>query len=198
MTNDNYKKKISKEEVNELPLFDYRGEIVVVENEHQADAALNLLLLEEVLGFDTESRPSFKKGEYYPVSLLQFSNATTAFLFRMHKIQFSPKLIDLLESPHIVKAGVALNNDLMELKKLKKFVDKGFVELHDLSGQLKVKNQGLRSLAAIFLNIRISKAAKLTNWENNDLSQAQLKYAATDAWVGRELYRIMRSLGTQT
>lgn len=150
--------------------------------------AVKELNKEKLLGFDTESRPCFKKGEFHHISLLQLCGENAAYLFRLNYIKMPPELLELLSNPKIIKVGVAIRDDLLGLKKLSEFEHKGFIELADLVKSMGVKSLGLRSMAGYFLRKKISKGAKLTNWENQNLKKSQLIYAATDAWIGKELY----------
>lgn len=185
---ENLKKSITKAEVNELPIMSFEGEIQLIIDLKSCLEAIEELKKETILGFDTECRPSFKKGESYSISLLQLSTMNKAYLFRLNKFSFPSELSDLLADPSIKKAGVAVRDDIIGLQKIRSFKAKGFEEIADQAKALGIKNLGLRSLAAILYDGRISKRAKLTNWENNQLSEAQIKYAATDAWLGVKLY----------
>lgn len=180
--------KISKEEINLLPIAIYEGDIEVITTPSGAIKACIDLAKESVIGFDTESKPSFKKGESYPVSLLQLCTKDKAYLFRINLFKMPKELIEILSDPNILKVGIAIRDDLVGLKKLTPFTPDGFLELATLAKQLGIENLGLRSLAAILMNVRISKGAKLSNWEGKKLTKPQISYAATDAWVGRELY----------
>ena len=179
---------IKKEDINKLPLIECPLEIQIIETQDEAIKAAIELKNETHLGFDTETRPSFKKGESYKISLLQLSGASKAYLFRLNFFEMPQELIDILTNDEIIKTGVAIRDDIKGLQKLKNFSPAGFVEIVDLVKQHKIQHFGLRAIAAITLNGRISKGAKLTNWENKQLTHAQVKYAATDAWVGREIY----------
>ncbi len=183
-----YQKKITKDEINELPMLKFEGEVKLITNQKDAIAAVQILKKETVLGFDTETRPSFKKGEVYDVSLLQLSNENDSFLFRLHKFDFPQELADLLADPKIVKTGVAIRDDVIALQKLHPFEDGGFFELADEAKKQKYENFGLRALTAIFLRQRLSKKAKITNWEQPKLTRAQIEYAALDSWVGLQIY----------
>lgn len=181
--------KISKEEINELPLIEFGGQISVIDSKDSYYKAIQKLKGETVLGFDTESRPSFKKGEHHPVSLLQLSTDKNAYLFRLNKYPLQQEIIDILESNNVVKAGVAIHDDLKGLQALKSFEPGGFEEIVDLAKAHNIENFGLRAIAAIVLEGRISKKAQLSNWAKNKLEQYQLTYAATDAWIGYRLYK---------
>lgn len=183
-----YPKSITKDEINELPMLKFQGEIILITNQQSAIRAVNELKKESILGFDTETRPSFKKGETYDVSLLQLSNEKASFLFRLHKFDFPRELADLLADDNIVKAGVAIRDDVKALQKLHPFEEGGFFELADEAKKQNYQNFGLRALTAIFLGQRLSKKAKITNWEQARLTQAQLEYAALDSWVGLQIY----------
>jgi ribonuclease D len=180
--------KISKEEINLLPVTSFTGKINVITTHDKAVEAVIKLNKETVIGFDTETRPSYKKGEFHHVSLLQLNGSKEAFLFRINQFDMPQELLDLLANPDITKAGVAIADDLKGLNKLKTFVPGGFIELADMARDLGIQQFGLRTLAALLMDIRVSKGAKLTNWENPHLKKDQLVYAATDSWVGRELY----------
>ncbi len=188
-------KKISKLEINKLPLISYTGEIKLCDNNEQAEIYAAKILKEKIVGFDTETKPTFKKGEYYLPSLLQLASSDTVYLFQIKKCSLSPTLIKILSNPSIIKAGVAINRDIQELKKIRSFNEKGFIELADIARNAGVQNLGLRSLTAIFLDHKISKKEQVSNWSKNELTQSQKKYAATDAWLSRELYLIFQKKG---
>jgi ribonuclease D len=184
----NYAKSISKEEINELPMFEYHGEIVLIENLDLALQCIEKLSREKFLGFDTETRPSFSKGEFYPVALLQLASEKCAYLFRLNKFKFPKELGDLLAREDIVKAGVAIHDDLKGLQKLRPFTPGGFIDVAKESEKIGITTFGLRALTAIFLGHRLSKAAKVTNWEKPELTEPQIMYAACDAVVGLGIY----------
>ena len=146
---------------------------------------------ESVLGFDTETRPNFKKGKKYTVSLLQLATANDAFLFRLNHLGLPEELALLLANPDILILGQAILDDIRALRKLRKFEVKGFVELSNIASELGIVTCGLRNLAAIFFGARISKKAQLTNWERPDFNSDQTLYAATDAWICLEMYRFL-------
>jgi ribonuclease D len=187
--------KITKEEVNALPLKAYEGPVTIVDNDQKLSAALKELKRETVLGFDTESRPAFKKGQNYPASLIQLGGERNIWLFQIQTFSNLDPLWRLLANRRIVKAGVAIADDIKKLQDLHAFKPGGFVEIADLTQQAGILNTGLRSLAGLLLGFRISKRAQVSNWAKSDLSEAQIQYAATDAWVSRELYLHMRRLG---
>ena len=176
---------LSREEINLLPIRAYGGEICLIRTEEEQDRALNLLWKEKVLGFDTETRPVFTRGKSGNPALLQLGGENCVFLFQLNRVPFGEALVDLLADPHIVKAGVAVRDDLRALHAC---TPGGAVDLAHLAKARGVQAQGLRSLAATLLGFRISKSAQCSNWEKEELTPRQLLYAATDAWVGRELY----------
>ncbi|CBW25831.1 putative 3'-5' exonuclease [Halobacteriovorax marinus SJ] len=187
-----FKKSIEKEEINKLEMLKFQGNIHLITDDAEAIKIAKKLSSEEILGFDTETRPSFKKGENYDVALLQLSTENDAYLFRLNKMKLPNELVDLLADENIVKAGVAVRDDIKSLQKLNPFKEESFCELQDVAKELGVKNFGLRALCAIFLNYRLSKRAKITNWEQPKLTQAQIHYAACDAWVGLQIYKKMQ------
>ncbi len=191
-----FKTSIEKDEINALEMLKFQGKIHLVTNADEAIKIAKKLSNEEILGFDTETRPSFKKGETYDVSLLQLSTESDAYLFRLNKMTFPKELAQLLADPTIVKAGVAVRDDIKSLQKLSPFKDENFCELQDFAKELGVKNFSLRALCAIFINYRLSKRAKITNWEQPTLTDAQIQYAACDAWVGLQIYKQMKSVNS--
>ncbi len=166
----------------------YDGEIVLCKTEEQADAATGLLLKETLLGFDTETRPAFRKGESYDPSLLQLATENTVYLFQIQQCGLTPDLVKILSSSNIVKAGVAIDRDISELQAMVSFVEGGFVELADPAREAGIKNLGLRGMTAILYDFRISKKEQVSNWARAELTQSQQTYAATDAWLGRMIY----------
>ena len=180
--------QLSKEAINELPMLAYEGEVLLVQTEGELSRALNSLRGETLLGFDTESRPSFKKGKVYPTSLVQLASSKLVVLIRLNHVGFTEPLAALLADPGVVKAGVAIRDDMRSLQKLHDFTPAGLADLADMAKKRGIKAQGLRTLAAHLLGGRISKAAQCSNWAKKTLTPQQVRYAATDAWIGRELY----------
>ena len=179
---------ITKAEINELPMNWYKGPIQLIRTPEDADRAAKKLKHESLLGFDTETRPAFRRGESYLPSLLQLATADEVYLFQLKQTGLTKKLCKILEDKKIVKAGVSIKDDLKELQHLASFKPAGFIELADCAKQAGIKNLGLRSMGALLLGFRISKKEQVSNWAKNELSPSQRTYAATDAWMGREIY----------
>lgn len=179
---------VTKEEINDLPQYTYDGKISLIHKKEQLDKAIIDLKKEKVLGFDTETRAAFKKGESYDVSLLQLATTSKAYLFRLNKVTLTSGLADILADPNIIKAGVAIRDDIIGLQKLTPFKDQGFVELADVAKSKGIDKFGLRALTAICLNKRLSKKENTSNWEKEKLTDSQIHYAACDAIVGFEIY----------
>ncbi len=186
--------KIPKEIVEKLPVEGFNGEIFLIENKKTFLEILPRLRQAEMLGFDTETKPAFKKGEYYDVSLLQLATLEQAFLFKLDKLGFPDELAKVLENKNVIKAGVAINDDIKALRKLKRFSPEGFVELQAYSSNYGIEDNGLKKLTANLLNFRISKKARLTDWASPQYTEEQRKYAATDAWVSFLIYEKLTSL----
>ena len=182
------KTHISKAEINELPMQHYDGEIILCKTEEQAAAATAKLRNETLLGFDTETRPAFRRGESYDPSLLQLATENEVYLFQIQQCGLSSELLDVLADRNIVKAGVAIDRDISELQAMSNFSPDGFVELADAAKTAGIKNLGLRGLTAILFDFRISKKEQVSNWARQDLTTSQQTYAATDAWLGRKIY----------
>ena len=186
--------RISKEDINLLPLGSWEGPVVVVQSGDDLEPALARLASADLLGFDTETRPAFRKGQSFPPSLLQLATADEVFLFQLNRVGLPGGLLKLLSDPDILKAGVGLDFDLKSLQDLRPFQPRGFVDLARIARQKGIRNNGLRGLAAAVCGIRISKSARTTNWANDLLTPQQIRYAATDAWIGRELFLRLDSL----
>ncbi len=187
-------KRITSKQISRMPLGSYRGDIVYVKDDASAKMAVDELLSESILGFDTESRPAFKKGEYFPPSLIQIAGAKKVFLFHIVHISGLEVIRPILENGKIMKVGSAIQNDVKHLQRMMPFDARGFFDLGLFSGKLGIVYTGLRNLAAIFLRIRISKSSQLTDWSRPKLTPQQVLYAATDAWVSREIFLKMARL----
>ncbi len=183
-----YKESITKEEIDELPLQSFEGEIIIVDNREKLDEAVSYLKNCSVIGFDTETKPSFKKGHINKVALLQLSTYDKAFLFRLNYFELPIEITKIFSNPNIVKAGVAIRDDIKLLQAKRKFKVEGFVELQDVAKEKGINGFSLKKLSAIVLGIKISKAQQLSNWEALELNEPQIKYAATDAWISYRLY----------
>lgn len=181
-------KKISKAEINELPLIQWEGDIRILSTLEEMHEAVEALQEHQHLGFDTETRPTFKKGQYYPPALIQLASFDCVYLFRISETKTLDPILPLLESDAILKTGVAIKDDVKELRAMQDFNPAGFIEIAELTKKLGYDNRGLRALAGLLMGGRISKAAQVSNWARPELDQKQIRYAATDAWVSRELY----------
>jgi ribonuclease D len=181
-------RRISKVEINELPMIAWEGRIELLNTIEEMEAAVEKLKHETILGFDTETRPTFKKGDYYPPALVQLGTSDCVYLFRISETKTLAPLLPILESDAILKTGVAIKDDVKELRVMEDFSPAGFVEIADITMKLGYENRGLRPLCGLILQGRISKAAQVSNWARSELDQKQIRYAATDAWISRELY----------
>ena len=179
---------IENEHINALELSRFEGRIHMVQTEAELSKAIRQFSKEKAVGFDTESKPAFKKGEYNHISLIQVSTESEAWLIRVNKTGIPDNLKAFLEDEQILKVGVALRDDLKDLKKLRPMNPEGFVELNHLVKDIGIEANGLRKLTAIILGFRISKSAQVSNWEKDELTEKQINYAATDAWVCIAMY----------
>lgn len=180
--------KISNEETAQLPAIEFPGEIRVIDNERDIAAACKRLAAEPVVGFDTETRPSFRPGVTFRVSLLQLSTPEVCYLFRLNRIPLAKPLLQLFENRQVLKIGADVAGDLRSLRQIRHFRDEGFVDLQTIAPQWGIAEKSLRKLSAIVLGQRVSKAQRLSNWEAATLTDKQRLYAATDAWVCIRIY----------
>lgn len=187
---------ISNEELNRLEYASFPGKIIVIDSVGaEFNRAIAYLRSQKVIGFDTETRPCFSPNQpRYGVSLLQLSGPEKAFLFRVKNMGMHRRLCNLLSDDRIIKAGAAVHDDIRGLQKLRDFVPGGFVDLQKIVWEYGIRDKSVKKMAGIILGFRISKTQQLSNWEAGTLSESQCRYAATDAWVCREMYiRLMRS-----
>jgi ribonuclease D len=185
---DRLKQGLSRDEINALPIKRYTGPVRLFRPGERLDGLAEALSQESVLGFDTESRPSFKKGESFPPSLVQLAGRNRVYLVQITPSGIPGELIALLSDPGIVKAGVAPVDDLKKLREISPFEPEAFVDLAAVARKLGFRNHGLRGLAAALLGFRVSKAAQCSNWSSPVLRPDQIAYAAMDAWVSREVF----------
>ncbi len=180
---------IPKEAVAELPVVEFKGEICVIDRAEAVDEAVNHLMQEKILGFDTETRPSFTKGRTHKVALMQVSTDKRAYLFRLNKIGMPDSLISLIERPDILKVGLSIKDDFMVMHRSNEFEPQGFLDLQDYVKGFGIDDLSLQKVYAIVFNQRISKSQRLSNWEAATLTAGQQAYAAIDAWACQRLYR---------
>ena len=183
------KPKISKEEVNELPIVIFEGEVKVIDHDDKVSEAIQMLRQHNMVGIDTETRPSFKKGLLHKVSLLQISTEDICFLFRLNKIVFPKELGDFLSDKSVKKIGLALKDDFNGLNKHLRFKPENIVDLQSIVKSYGILELGLQKIFAIVFNQKISKSQRLTNWESPELTEQQQRYAATDAWAALMIYK---------
>ena len=186
--------KFDKAKIAALPRVLFKGRIVEVLTERDADKAVRYLLSQPILGVDTETRPSFKKGETHQVALLQVSSYDVCFLFRLNQLGMSPSVKRLLEDTRVPKIGLSLRDDLLSLHKLADFNAGYFIDLQDHMREIGVEDLSLQKLYANFFAQKISKREQLTNWEADILQDKQKLYAATDAWSCIMLYEELQRL----
>jgi len=188
-------RSISREDMANLPIRQYEGRVCLVTTPKDLEHALADIRQESVVGFDTETRPAFNKGESYLPCLAQAATARAVYLFQLRRPDVFPVVAELLAEPRIVKAGVALANDLRPLKLLFPFMERNVLDLGVVARCFRLRQTGLRNLAGIFLGFRVPKGHRTSNWGASRLSAAQITYAATDAWACRELFLRFQSLG---
>ena len=186
---------ITKEDLAALEIRRYEGEVVVVDSAARFQEAAAELLAEDVIGFDTETRPAFRPGESYLPSLFQAATARRVWLFQVQRVDCAPVLAPLLSSPRVIKAGVSVADDLRKLKQVFPFDEAAVVDLGTAARRHGVKQSGVRNLAGLFLGFRIPKGTSTSNWAAAKLRPQQVAYAAMDAWACRELYLKFRTLG---
>jgi len=192
---EEHKRSFTSDEIGLLPLSSFVGKIVLVESDAQLPAAMRSLHQEELIGFDTETRPIFKKGVVPPPALLQLAGSKNVYLFQLAKLTDKAVLTELLASRYIIKSGVSVRDDLKGLKQHFEFTERRFVDLGEVAKRLGMLTHGLRNLSANLLGVRISKGAQCSNWAREALSTKQIVYAATDAWISRELYLKFAEMG---
>ena len=184
--------RLSKEYINSLPIIKFTGNTSVINDSDSAEYAIEFLKNEKLIGFDTESRPAFKKGVSYPISLIQFSTFDKAFLFQIEQTGFIDSLKELLEDKEVKKIGIGIDADKKKLAELSAEIKTdGFIDLKKLAESKKIIQSGARALTARYLKHRITKSAQRSNWAVSDLSPKQIKYAATDAWICMEIYPLL-------
>ncbi len=195
MSLEQYRRKLSKDEINTLPIVRYEGKIELITEVEALEVALQKIKEERVVGFDTETKPSFRKGSINAPSLVQMATEDMVYLIQLTWIPFNAAMAEILSDASIVKAGVSIQDDMRELQKIHAFEPAGLVDLGNVARHHKLETQGLRNLAANFFDFRISKGPQCSNWSAQVLSERQVVYAATDAWIGRQVFLRMEELG---
>ena len=185
---EKHRHSISKKEISALPIKHYTGPIHVIDSDEKMRAAVRSLGREKVLGFDTETRPAFYKGISYLPSLLQLAAGDGVYIFQIGRIDSHKPLAGILADHNVVKAGISVSEDIKKLKDALPFEPSRFIELAGMAAKAGIKNAGIRGLAALLFGFRISKSTQCSRWDAPTLAHAQIVYAATDAWICREIY----------
>jgi len=181
-------KKLSKNEINSLPQIKFNGDVEVLSSSDNVQAAVNYLMNYDLIGFDTETKPTFVKGPLNPPSIMQLACIDKVYIFQLDNESLYKKLFPILSNENITKCGVSVDRDLIELMYLSPFDPLSFVDLGNIARDNDVPHHGLRGLVAMFLKHRISKGAQISDWSKTVLSQSQITYAATDAWISLKLF----------
>ena len=181
-------KKLSKNEINSLPQIKFNGDVEVLSSNDNVQAAVNYLMNYDLIGFDTETKPTFVKGPLNPPSIMQLACIDKVYIFQLDNENLYKKLFPILSNENITKCGVSVDRDLIELMYLSPFDPLSFVDLGNIARDNDVPHHGLRGLVAMFLKHRISKGAQISDWSKTVLSPSQITYAATDAWISLKLF----------
>ncbi len=182
---------VTVDEIESLEMASFPGEITVVSSDksEEFDQAMVYLGAQQAIGFDTETKPCFvPKVPRNKMAILQLSGPDKAYIFRLQQVGVPPKLAALLGNPNVLKIGAAVHDDIRGLQEYRRFIPKGFVDLQRLAPEYGIEEKSVRKMSAIILKRRVSKSQQLSNWESSHLSEAQLRYAAIDAWICREMY----------
>jgi ribonuclease D len=185
---------ITPEEINNLPLRVFEGKTTVISDATKLPKVVKEIMKHEVVGFDTETRPAFKKGQVYQVALLQLAIPGKSFLVRIQHTGVTEEIAELFHNPAVIKAGVGIRDDLKALRKHREFEPGSCLDLSILAKQAGLQVESVKKLTALLLGFRISKSSQTSNWEAQTLTQKQIEYAATDAWVCLELYHKLKAL----
>ncbi len=189
-----YAKEITNEQVNELPLLKFNGRSKVISSKNDVRNAIAEMSDQSFVGFDTETKPNFIKGNINEVALIQLAAGNQAYLIKINKTGLTEDIVDFFESD-IPKIGIALHDDIKGLQRLRNFVPNSFINANKVTLEMGITNQGIRKLAGIILGGRVSKSQQLSNWESPEFTKAQITYAATDAWVCWKMYKELLSQG---
>ena len=190
----NFRQHIEKSEISQMPAVLFPGRIITIDTLPDAEKAIQALSKETIVGIDTETRPSFRKGVQYNVSLLQISTGDTCFLFRLNRIGLPLCIIDFLENEDIMKIGLSLHDDYQALAKREPFYAGSFLDLQKYVTAFGIEEMSLQKIFAIIFGQRISKSQQLTNWESDVLTDKQKLYAATDAWACLTIYNHLKTI----
>lgn len=186
--------KYDKKSISSLPVAEFKGRIIVIMSAGETEKAVNYLLSQPMLGVDTETRPSFRKGDIHKVALLQVSTDDTCFLFRLNMIGITSAIMRLLENTQVPMIGLSWHDDILSLQRRKKFSPGLFVDLQNLVGKIGIEDLSLQKIYANIFGKKISKRQQLSNWDAAVLNDKQKRYAATDAWACLQLYKEIRRL----
>ena len=186
--------KIDKSELADKPRVAFEGIVEEIDTEEKAQIAIGLLSKEKIVGFDTETRPSFTRGVAHKIALLQLSTKNNAYLFRLNKIGIPDCVAGFLSDPNIIKVGISIKDDFHSLSSRREMKPAGFVELQDLCGGMGIEEKGLQKLYCLLFKERISKNQQLSNWEIHSLTESQRQYAAIDAWACLRIYEYVADL----
>ena len=182
-------KTITKEEIAKLDIEEFKGRIREIQTLEDANKAIEYLSKFEMVGFDTETRPAFRKGNTYGVALIQLATDDVCMLFRLNKIGFPPSLIQFLSNPNILKVGLSLKDDFCSMNRRQQFTPAGFIDLQKLVKEHGIDDISLQKIYALLFEKKISKSQRLSNWEADELTESQKKYAALDAWACLKIYK---------
>ncbi len=188
-----FRSEIDIEEINKLEVRQFEGEVKVIADRSAFYGAMQEIRKYDTLGFDTETKPAYKKGVNNKVALIQVASNDMAWLFRINKIGIPDMLKSFLEDESLLKIGAGLDDDMQRLRKLVQFTPGGFIDLQKYVEAFNIESKSLKKMVAIILRYKISKSQQLSNWESDSLNDQQLRYAATDAWVCLEMYHTLRN-----
>lgn len=185
-----FESKITSQEIETMELAVYNGNVSIISSENEDfNEAIKYLSLQKIIGFDTETKPCFiQKTPRNKMAILQLAGDERAFIFKLQHVGVPRQLAKLLSNPNIIKVGAAVHDDIKGLQEYCRFEPKGFVDLQKISGDYGIEEKSVRKMAAIILNKKVSKSQQLSNWETAQLSEAQIRYAAVDAWICKEMY----------